>query len=152
MERGGPSCRTKDRRQQMVYKIKQKADGSIERIYMRLPEGYRTQGKVARLYKCIYGLKQPAREWYEYLSTLLQQIGFLSSEFDPCVFVHTNNSTFVSAYVDDLGIFGPTTPFFKEVKDKLSTRFKCKDLGDARYILGLEITYSPTGIDISQTA
>ena len=54
--------------------------------------------------------------------------------------------------MDDLGIFGPTTHFIKKVKDKLSTRFKCKDLGDARYILGLEITYSPTGIGISQMA
>ena len=124
-----------------------------EEIYMRLPEGYRTEGKVARFYKCIYGLKQSAREWYECLSTLLQQIGFISSEFDPCVFIPTANSTFISAYVDDLGIFGPTnSPFIKEVKDKLSTRFKCKDLGDARYILGLEITYTPTGIGISQTA
>ena len=92
-----------------------------EEIYMRLPEGYRTQGKVARLYKCIYGLKQSAREWYECLSTLLQQIGFLSSEFDPCVFVHTANSAFVSTYVGGLGIFGPNPPFIKEAKDKLST-------------------------------
>ena len=115
-----------------------------EEIYMRLPEGYRTEGKVARFYKCIYGLKQSAREWYECLSTLLQQIGFISSEFDPCVFIPTANSTFISAYVDDLGIFGPTnSPFIKVVKDKLSTRFKCKDLGDVRYILGLEITYTP---------
>ena len=45
-----------------------------EEIYMRLPEGYRTRGKAARLYKCIYGLKQSARKWYECLSTLLKQI------------------------------------------------------------------------------
>ena len=28
-----------------------------ETIYIRLPEGYQTPGKVARLRKCIYGLK-----------------------------------------------------------------------------------------------
>jgi len=34
-----------------------------EEICMWLPEGYRTAEKVARLRKCIYGLKQSAREW-----------------------------------------------------------------------------------------
>ena len=118
------------------------------------PRRLQNARRVARLYKCIYGLKQLAREWYECLSTLLQQTGSLSSESDPCVSVYTAKSTFVSTYVDDLGIFGPNnnSPFIKEVKDKLPTRFKCKDLGDAHYILELEITYPPTGIDISQTA
>ena len=123
-----------------------------EEIYLRLPEGYRMQGMVARLYKCIYGLKQSARKWNKCLSTLLQQIRLLSSEFDLCVFIYTANSTFISTYVDDLDIFGTTNPFIKEVKDKLSIRFKCKDLGNARYILGLEITYTPTDIGISQLA
>ena len=124
-----------------------------EEIYMRLSEGYRMQGKVAQLYKCIYRLKWSARKWYECLSTLLQQIGFLSSEFDPCVFIHIADSTFILTYVDDLGIFDPNnSPFIKKVEDKLSTRFKCKGLGDAHYILGLEITYTPASIDISKTA
>jgi len=30
-----------------------------EKIYMQLPKGYRTAGKVARLRKCIYGLNNP---------------------------------------------------------------------------------------------
>ena len=51
--------------------------------------------------------------------------------------------------MDDLGIFGPTSSFIKEVEDRLSTRIKCRDLCDAYYILGLEVTYTPTGIGIS---
>ena len=35
-----------------------------EEIYMELPEGHRQAGKVARLNKCLYGLKQSSREWY----------------------------------------------------------------------------------------
>ena len=54
-----------------------------EEIYMNLPEGYRKAGKVARLLKCIYGLKQSAREWYELLAALLRKFGFVTSHFDP---------------------------------------------------------------------
>ena len=46
-----------------------------EEIYMNLPEGYRASGKVARLHKCIYGLKQSAREWYELLAAHLRKLG-----------------------------------------------------------------------------
>ena len=122
-----------------------------EEIFMRLPEGYRTAGKVARLRKCIYGLKQSAREWYACLSALLRELGFVISHFDPCVFIHNSESTFISVYVDDITIIGvPSSPFVKEIKQQLNQRFDCKDLGDAKYILGLELTYTETGISISQ--
>src|SRR5687767_15069476 len=43
-----------------------------EDIYMELPEGSRTPGKVAKLNWCIYGLKQSSREWYYRLVLFLQ--------------------------------------------------------------------------------
>jgi len=121
-----------------------------EEIYMRLPEGYRTARKVAQLHKCIYGLKQSGCEWYAYLSALLREIGFVISHFDPCVFIHKSESTFISVYVDDITIISPSFPFVKEIKQQLNLKFDCKDLSDAKYILGLELTYTETGISISQ--
>jgi len=87
-----------------------------EEICMWLPEGYRTAEKVARLRKCIYGLKQSTREWYACLSVLLLQIGFVILHIDPCVFIHKSESTFISVYVDDITIIGPSSPFVKEIK------------------------------------
>jgi len=121
-----------------------------EEIYMQLPKGYRTARKVAGLRKYIYGLKQSAREWYTCLSALLRKIGFVISHFDPCVFIHKSESTFISVYVDDITIIGPSSPFVKEIKQQLNSKFDCKDLGDAKYILGLELTYAEAGINISQ--
>ena len=43
-----------------------------EDVYAKSTKSGRTHGNLARLYISIYGLKQP----------LLQQIGFVSSEFD----------------------------------------------------------------------
>ena len=76
-----------------------------EEIYMNLPEGHRKAGKVARLLKCIYGLKQSAREWYELLAALLRKLGFITSHFDPCISIHTSETTFISIYVDDISVF-----------------------------------------------
>ena len=121
-----------------------------EEIYMNLPEGYRKVGKVARLFKCIYGLKQSAHEWYELLTAHLRKHGFITSHFDPCIFIHTSETTFISIYVDDISIFAPPSAFRQKVKDALKSDFDCKDLGDVRYILGLEVNYTDQGIELSE--
>ena len=41
-----------------------------------------------KLRKSIYGLKQSPREWYADLTAFLQQNGFQSCPFDPCVFTN----------------------------------------------------------------
>ena len=117
---------------------------------MNLPEGYRKAGKVARLLKCIYGLKQSAREWYKLLAALLWKLGFITSHFDPCIFIHISETTFISIYVDNISIFAPPSAFRQKVKDALKSKFNCKDLGDVRYILGLEVNYTDKGIELSQ--
>lgn len=53
-----------------------------EEIYMTLPEGYDTAGKVAHLLKSLYGLKQSPRQWYIKLSTFLLELGFQRSKAD----------------------------------------------------------------------
>src|SRR5690606_7294810 len=71
-----------------------------EEVYMHLPEGYRQPGKVARLKKCIYGLKQSPREWYFRLVLFLQPYGFAISAFDPCVLAHDTGKFLIAIYVD----------------------------------------------------
>ena len=92
------------------------SDEYVSCTYLRNPDlqvcfpGYTNSTKLARLFVLIYGLKQSAGEWYECLSTVLQQIGFISSEFDPCVLVRTANSTFVSTN-ERLGYIRSHFPF-----------------------------------------
>ena len=44
----------------------------------------------------------------------------------------------------------PSSPFRRKVKDALKSEFDCKDLGDVRYILGLEVNFTHKGIELSQ--
>ncbi|KAH0607013.1 uncharacterized protein H6S33_003001 [Morchella sextelata] len=123
-----------------------------EEIYMELPEGYRQDNKVCKLRKCIYGLQQSPREWYACLADSLQRKGFVPAKFDPCIFIHKNHHLYISVYVDDIMIFGPDSPFRKEIRQLLKADFECTDLGNSKFILGIEITVTNNGITLSQCA
>ena len=59
-----------------------------EEGYMRLPPAWgELSGKVVKLLKCQYGLKQAGREWHLLLVTwLVEKIGIKQCKAEPCVF------------------------------------------------------------------
>jgi hypothetical protein len=57
-----------------------------ELVFMHQPEGFQDgSGKVLRLRKTIYGLKQSPRAWYLTLRNSLEKFGLTGVE--PCIFV-----------------------------------------------------------------
>ena len=117
-----------------------------EDIYMQIPEGLRTpenENKVCKLQKSLYGLKQAPRQWYakihHYLCT---DLNFTSSTDDPCLYIRKRNSciTIIALYVDDLLILGSSKDEITLIKNEFSRRFEMKDLGQAKVMLGIEIT------------
>ena len=55
-------------------------------VFMKLPPGCGSMsGKVVRLNKSLYGLKQASRTFYKRLVSDLKRIGFERSLSDPCV-------------------------------------------------------------------
>ena len=58
-----------------------------ENVFLRLPKGCgKMSGKIMRLNKSFYGLKQVSRTWHAYLATCLQRLGFEQCLTDVCVF------------------------------------------------------------------
>ncbi|KAL0395984.1 UNVERIFIED_CONTAM: hypothetical protein Scaly_0046800 [Sesamum calycinum] len=53
-------------------------------------------------------------------------------------------------YVDDILISEPSLSDIQHVKDCLNDLFTINDIGDARYLLGLEIACSATGVFVAQ--
>jgi hypothetical protein len=116
-----------------------------EDIYMEQPEGFGVEGKedmVCKLQKSLYGLKQASRAWYEKIDGTMLSMSFKKSEADHCVYVHQigNTVVYVALYVDDLLIFSNNMAKMKAVKDQLSSLYHMKDLGEAQYVLGIQIT------------
>lgn len=85
-----------------------------EEIFMSLPEGYETSGKVAHLLKSLYRLKQSPRQWYIKLSTFLMELGFQRSKASETLYF--KKGIWLLVYVDDLFIAGELSKI-KEVKE-----------------------------------
>jgi len=56
-----------------------------ETIYMKIPEGVDgdVQNYVFRLNKSLYGLKQAGKNWYDFLSNVMDNLGFMKCVSDP---------------------------------------------------------------------
>ena len=126
-----------------------------EDIYMKQPPGYVKKGKedlVCKLNRSIYGLKQSSRCWYESLNNYLTEIGFEKSSGDACLYVsHKGNEMcLIAVYVDDLLVVSKSDSFLSDVKARLSTRYKMKDLGLANYFLGVNVVQNNDSIFIHQ--
>ena len=125
-----------------------------EEVYMRLPPGFQSkhQNKVCRLRKSLYGLKQAPRCWFEKLTKALTSFGFVESYEDASlfIFVKDGRSIRVLIYVDDLIVAGNDLEMIKRFKAYMSKCFLMKDLGRAKYFLGIKIARGPLGIFLSQ--
>ncbi|XP_020549863.1 uncharacterized protein LOC110012095 [Sesamum indicum] len=123
-----------------------------EDIYMEAPEAYQIpEGKVCKLNKSLYGLKQASREWNEEFSHKMTEYGFRQSAHDYCLFTEGEGSHFIAmlVYVDDILVTATNDKLITEVKEYLNDLFSIKDLGAARYFLGLEIARSDQGIIVN---
>ncbi|KAG7588044.1 GAG-pre-integrase domain [Arabidopsis suecica] len=124
-------------------------------VYMTPPPGLEDSidpGKVWRLRKAIYGLKQSPRAWYHKLSRTLKDHGFKKSESDHTLFTLQSSQGIVVVliYVDDLIISGDNKEGINSTKSFLKSTFDIKDLGELKYFLGIEVCRSPEGLFLSQ--
>jgi len=113
---------------------------SEKRIYMTQPEGFEDPDHpdwVCELHGNIYGLKQGARVWYEYLDTVLRTYSMARTEADQALWLKI--LVFLLAHVDNILIVRNKNET-SGVKAHLSSAFKFKDLGDTYHFLGLVIT------------
>ena len=110
-----------------------------ENVYMAQPEGKEHMG--CRLKKSIYGLRQASRQWYLKFDEVIRKFNFKENEVDNCIYIKTSGSKFIILvlYVDDILLASSDLDMLYETKRFLSSNFDMKDLGDASYVLGIEI-------------
>ena len=59
-----------------------------EDVYMMQPKGFvdpTNAGKICKLQKSIYGLKQASRSWNIRFDEVVKGFGFIKNEDEPCV-------------------------------------------------------------------
>jgi len=113
-----------------------------EEIYLRPPPGFRNDPKVVwRLLRALYSLKQASKAWYDTLRKMFESLGFTCSNADHSLFYKDEDGDLliVTIYVDDKLIFSKNLNAIKCLKLQLSEHFEITDLGEARWILGMEV-------------
>jgi hypothetical protein len=84
---------------------------------------------VCKLNRSIYGIKQASRQWNILFDNALTSYGFSMTEGDHYIYTK----------VDDILIASNDKVTLTEVKAWLSSKFDMKDMGEASYVLGVEI-------------
>lgn len=125
-----------------------------EEVYLDAPEGYTKAlpGQVCRLKLSLYGLKQASREWNSEFTTQILKFGLTQSSNDSCLFTKDCPRGFIALtiYVDDMLLTGACEHEISQVKAYLDSVFSIKDLGLAKYFLGVEIARSSQGTYLCQ--
>ncbi|CAI5477321.1 unnamed protein product [Closterium sp. Yama58-4] len=116
-----------------------------ENVYMTQPPGYEDgTGRVCKLKKSIYGLKQVPRCWCQKLEAVLE-MGFKTSSCDESLFLKGEGEKLVLflVYVDDILLFSSSIKEIQKVQQQLMENFKCKNLGEVKYYLGMHVERDP---------
>ena len=96
---------------------------------------------MCKLKRSLSGLKQAPRAWYKRIDSFLQSEGFIRFKSNHVVYRRGNGEekVILAIWVDDLFIFGNKLDDANKVKDGLKSEFKMTDMGEAQYLLGLQI-------------
>ena len=124
-------------------------------VYVRPPAELCDDGKIWRLKRCLYGLSDAPREWYDRVCQEMEKLGGKVSIYDKCVFLWHENCVLVgmiTTHVDDFEYCG--TPHWQQkVINTLLKTFKIskREKGSFKYI-GLNIEQNGSDIYIDQQA
>jgi transposase InsO family protein len=118
-----------------------------ETVYVQQPPGFYEGGPntVCKLNKALYGLKQAPKAWYDTMSKVLLDDGFVIADSDPSLFIARklgDDDVYVLVYVDDILVASKNMDKVTAVKALLNAHFAVKDLGPAKYFLGMSVTQS----------
>ncbi|GJS11812.1 ribonuclease H-like domain-containing protein [Tanacetum coccineum] len=98
---------------------------------------------VCKLKKSLYGVKQALRQWSNSFSKDLVENDFKQSRHDHSLYTKESGGSFVSllVYIDDIVLTDINE--INKVKTFLKSKFKIKDLGELKYVLGIEPVSTP---------
>ena len=96
---------------------------------------------VCKLKKSIYGLKQGSQQWYLKINDIITSFGFKENTIDRCIYLKVNGSKFIFfiLYVDDILLATNDIGLLHETKKFLSKNLEMKYMGEASYVIGIEI-------------
>ena len=105
-----------------------------------MPRGFSEAGKVLKLNKSLYGLRQSLRNFFLHLKEKLEQphIGFHQSKSNPYLFI--SDKVLCLVHVNNTLFFSPQQRYIDEVVQKLcDSKMQLKAADDVAGFLGVHI-------------
>lgn len=118
-----------------------------EEVFMRQPKGYEdNSGRVCKLQKSLYGLKQASRCWNRKFTGFLRKFSFVECQADPCVFVLIKGEirAYLTIHIDDGLLVSNNATFMNDVIEYLKTGFEMT-ITDVDCYLGVQIERKKDG-------
>lgn len=108
-----------------------------EDVYMDQPQGFADgTGRICKLMRSLYGLKQSPRCWNERFRNFVSKFGFTAVVSDPCVFISRRNNTMIilAIYVDDGLIFAQNQADIEIMMGELQKEFQIHTIENNCYL------------------
>jgi hypothetical protein len=93
-------------------------DQEKEKVYVEMRLGFCQKGKVLKLKKTLYGLRQSPRAFWQFLTTAMTNFGMTASKLDPCLFA--SERVVAVAFVDDILFWSRGEAYITELGEKTS--------------------------------
>ena len=122
-----------------------------ERVHVRMPLGFRQQGKVLKLKKTLYGLRQSPRSFWKYLTKAMVDCGMEVSKMDPCLFI--GERVVAVAFVDDILFWSTDEEYINQLGEQLRKQgLLLEQEDDAAGFLGVQMHKLEDGsMELKQT-
>ncbi|GAA5883863.1 hypothetical protein JCM1840_003286 [Sporobolomyces johnsonii] len=119
-------------------------------LYMRVPGGVngpKWDGKVLKLDRALYDLKQAGCARNAKIHMTLERLGHQRTVSNICIYVRCEGGQYhyIALYVDDLLFVSHLQVEIDRVKGGLREQYGIKDLSDASCILGIDLVHRPDG-------
>ena len=129
-----------------------------EDIYLNLPGKYRLPpGKVLKLRKYIYGLRQSAAHWHKMFAKWLADYGFVNIDSDGVTWMKEGkrddgspSKLLLTIHVDDGLAACNDSRMYRDFLEALRKDFDLSDCGDLSWLLGCKVEQRPGRVRLHQ--
>jgi hypothetical protein len=129
-----------------------------ETLYMKPPKGFEDptgQGRVFRLKKSIYGLKQASYCWHKLLSSTMRELGYRPVDGTECLWLYDDGSAkgLFAVHVDDFVHCHNSSELDSKLVSTFTELWGVSNVGPIAFHLGMEVCYvKGESITITQRA
>jgi len=119
-------------------------------VFMKIPQGYKEEGKICKLKKALYGLRHAPFKWNHCLTRFLKEKGLSQLKTEQCVFKDAKSDIFLAIHVDDGILIGKDISKMKKLLKQLNEEFEMKIIENSEIYVGMQLEKRQEGLFIHQ--